>query len=518
MRDYSVLRKGIQLLDWPWLPWIASALIVLLYGTYLFATDHLLLVNDFFGHVWMALEEREGGMGSSTNSVIPAGYPILLNFFHALGVQYMNAGRLLTLIAAVPLLAFVWRGASQWGTLSWAGPIAWLLTATSYYFLLSLATPLPDIIALAMTMPMIVLVFKPDRMPRVLFLSAFFAGLACGVRYTFIQSVVPLTILLLLFSHPVSWRNRVREALILFAGLTLGLLPEIFFAVNSGHVPFRNSSKYYLTLLVGETDFMMTGTQLRNMPSTFEYITMHLGKIFYEWGKGYIQNLAIFVLAPGVVWWLTEEIGTMLHYEKLNESIRRELVSLLVFVTVLLIPVSLRQPMPYYVMPLLLCISFMVVAIPVGRLAGMNNVIAGALIIVLCTVSIVQIRSAVITLENNPQLEFNNLIARELYGLGVRDSAEVLNLAAPFNLYWPLGDKSPLLYYTLKEPGWLSLTNTLGQKRPFLYRMESSDLARFRIVLTGPISTLEKDEFLSQFDLVRQIGGLQIYKSAAVSQ
>lgn len=513
-RDYSVLKKAAQLLDWQWLPWVASAVIVSIYGVYLFATDHLLLVNDFFGHVWMALEDREGGLGSSTNSVIPAGYPILLNLFHAFGLQYMNAGRLLTLIAAVPLLAFVWRGASRWGELPWAGPVAWLLTATSYHFMLAVATPLPDIIALSMTMPLIVLAFKPDRSLLILMLSSLFAGLACGIRYTFFQSVVPLAVFLVLFSHTLSWKKRVREALVIALGLTVGLLPEIIFALHAGHVPFQNSSKYYLTLLVGETDFMMTGTQLRNMPSTFEYITMHLGKILYEWGRGYIHNLAIFVVAPGVVWWLTEEIGTMSNREKLNESIRRELISLLIFVAILLIPVSLRQPMPYYVMPLLLCISFMVVAIQVVKLAGMNNVIAGTLIIGLCAVSTVQIRSAVVTLENNPNIAFNKLIASELYGLGIRDSTEVLNLVAPFELYWPYGDKSPSLYYTLKEPGWLSLTNTLSEKRPFIYKMTKDDVKRFRIVMTHPISYAEKVKFLPEFELVRRIGGVQIYKSA----
>ena len=102
----------VEVLHWKAPPWLASILVVSLYGFYLFATHHHFLVNDFFGHVWMALEDREGGLGSSTNTVIPAGYPILLNLCHGFGLDYMISGRVLTLIAAIPLLAFVWLGAS----------------------------------------------------------------------------------------------------------------------------------------------------------------------------------------------------------------------------------------------------------------------------------------------------------------------------------------------------------------------------------------------------------------------
>ncbi len=513
-RQKDILETVPPILRWKGLPWLASISVVSLYGLYFFAAHHQLVVNDFFGHVWMALEDREGGLGSSTNSVIPAGYPILLNFFHSVGLQYMDAGRLLPLITAVPLLVFIWKGASRWGELPWAGPVAWLLTATSYHFLLTLATPLPDIVALSMAMPLMVLALKPDRSSRILILSAFFAGLACSTRYTFIQSVVPLTILLLLFSHPVPWGKRIREALIIAAGLTVGLLPEIIFALRAGHIPFQNSSKYYLTLLVGETDFLMTGTQLRNMPSTFEYLTNHIGEILYAWGYTYAYNVTIFVIVPAAVWWFTEEIGTALKQEKVNAHIRRELIALLVFEAVLLIPISLRQPLPYYVMPLLLCISFMIVAIPIVKLAGNNRLVLGVLILCLSVVSMFQVRSAVLTLENNRLVAFNSVIAGELYGLGIRDSAEVLNLVAPFELYWPYGDKSPLLYYTAKEPGWLSLTNTFGQKRPFIYQITKNVLKKFRIVLTRTLSPTEKKEFLPGFEFVKQIGGVHIYKSA----
>jgi hypothetical protein len=259
----------------------------------------------------------------------------------------------------------------------------------------------------------------------------------------------------------------------------------------------------------------MTGTQLRNMPSTFEYITEHMDRIFFAWGSGYIYNVAIFVIVPAAVWWISEEIGTISKQEKVNANVRRELIAMLVFEAVLLIPISLRQPLPYYVMPLLLCISFMIAAVPIVKLAGINKLAVGAVIIGLCAVSISQVRSAVLVLDNNHQVSFNKLIAGELYDLGVRDSAEVLNLVAPFELYWPYGNKSPLLYYTLKEPGWLSLTNTLGQKRPFIYKMTKGALSRFRIVLARPVSTLEKDQFLSGFELAKQIGGVQIYKSTA---
>ncbi len=513
-RQKDILETVPPILRWKGLPWLASISIVSLYGLYFFAAHHQLIVNDFFGHVWMALEERERGLGSSTNSVIPAGYPILLNLFHSFGLQYMDAGCLLTLIAAIPFLVFVWKGASRWGESPWAGPVAWLMTATSYHFLLTVATPLPDIIALSMTMPLMVLVFKPDRSSRILVLSAFFAGLACGIRYTFIQSVVPLTILLLFFSRSVPWGKRIREALIIVAGLTVGLLPEIIFALRAGHIPFQNSSKYYLRLIGGEADFLMCGTQLRNMPSTIDYIIRHSDKILPAWGYGFIYNFVIFVLVPAAILWLTEECGAKMKQERMNAQIRRELISLLIFETILLIPISLRQPLPYYVMPLLICISFMIAAIPIVKLAGMNKLALGFLIICLSAASIFQVRSAALTLENNRLVAFNSVIAGDLYGLGIRDSAEVLNLVAPFGLYWPYGDRSPLLYYTAKEPGWLSLTNTLDQKRPFIYQITKNVVAKFRIVLTRPLSPGEKREFLPGFEFVKQVGGVQIYKSA----
>jgi hypothetical protein len=508
------LRKATHLVDWPWLPWIASTLAVLIYGMYFFVLDHQLLVNDFFGYVWMALEDRANGLGSSTNSVAPAGYPILLNLLHAFGLDYINAGRVLTLVATIPLLSFVWIGASRWGDLPWAGPVAWLLTATSYQFILAAATPLPDLIALSLTMPMIVLSLKPDRSFHILVFSAFLMGLACGIRYFFIQSVVPLTVLLLLFSNSVPLRKRISDGCFFVIGLIVGLLPEIICALRAGHVPFQNSSKYYLTLLVGDTDFSMTGTQLRNMPSTLEYIRNHVDKVLTAWSTGYAQNVGTFVLIPTATWLLAEKIGEMLKQERVKVRIRRELILLLVFQTIVLIPFSLRQPLPYYVTPLLLCISFIILSVPVIRLAGINKATASAVIICLSIFCVYQVHSALLTLSNNRQVVFNNIVASELYSLGVRDSAEVLNLAAPFHLYWPYGDKSPLLYYTAKEPGWLSLTNTFGQKRPFIYTITKATVSRFRIVLMRPILSPDKDEFLSGFELVKEIEGVQIYKSA----
>src|SRR5581483_9659802 len=198
-------------------------------------------------------------------------------------------------------------------------------------------------------------------------------------------------------------------------------------------------------------------------------------------------------------------------------DIRRRFAALLIFETILLVPVSLRQPLPYYIMPMLLGISFMIVAIPIVRLARVNVLAVGFVITCVVAISIFQVRSAVVRLQQFNQffLARNSVIAEELYGLGIRDSAEVLNLAAPFELYWPYGDKSPLLYYTNKEPGWLSLTNTLGQKRPFIYQITKDVLAKFRIVLTKPLSPELKNELLPGFRLVKQIRGMQMYQSAA---
>jgi len=513
----DILKTASQIFCCKGFPWLASTSVVLFYGFYLFVTHRQLLTSDFFGHVWMALEEREGGLGSSTNSVIPAGYPILLNLLHGFGLDYMTSGRLLTLIAAVPFLAFVWLGASLWGQFPWAGLVAWLLTTTSYPVILSLATPQYDIVALALALPLMTLVFKPDPAPHEFLLAAFFAGLACGIRYIFIQSFVPLTILLLLFSHPISWGKRIREGVMILAGLVVGLFPEIVFALRAGHIPFQNSSKYYLTLLVGETNFSMTGTQLRNIPSTFEYIMTHFNQILYKWGPVYVCYVAFFVMVPAAIWWISGRIGTKVNQETIRPDIRRRFAALLIFETILLVPVSLRQPLPYYIMPMLLGISFMIVAIPIVRLARVNVLAVGFVITCVVAISIFQVRSAVVRLQQFNQffLARNSVIAEELYGLGIRDSAEVLNLAAPFELYWPYGDKSPLLYYTNKEPGWLSLTNTLGQKRPFIYQITKDVLAKFRIVLTKPLSPELKNELLPGFRLVKQIRGMQMYQSAA---
>jgi hypothetical protein len=515
-RRNDILQTVPQILHWRGLPWLASISVVLLYGFYLFATHHQLVLSDILAYVWMALEEREGGLGSSTNTVEPAGYPILLNVFHAFGLDYMTAGRILTLIAAVPLLAFVWLGASLWGELPLAGLVAWFLTATSYPLMLSLATPQPDTIALAMVIPLITMAFKPDRSPGQLFVAAFFAGLACGIRYIYIQSVVPLTILLLLFSHPMSGRKRIQQAIMILAGFIVGLLPETIFAFRAGHIPFQNSSRYYLILLTGKMDLSMAGTQLRDVHSTLEYVITHLREILYAWWPPYVRNVALFVIVPAVIWWLSDKMGARVNQDNVRSDRRRGFAALLLFETVLLIPISLRQPLPYYVMPMLLCISFMIAAVPIIKLAGVNKIPFGFLIICLSAISIFQVHSAVLTLQNfNRLLVRNSLIARELYGLGIRDSAEVLNLAAPFELYWPYGDKSPLLYYTAKEPGWLALTNTLPQKRPFIYEVTRNVLTRFRVVLTKALSPEIKNEILPGFQFLKQIGGVQIYQSAA---
>jgi hypothetical protein len=506
-----------SLLVRPWLPWIASAVVIIVYGTYLFVTGHHLLVNDFLGHVWMAIEEREGGLGSSTNVVIPAGYPILLNLLHVFGLQYMTAGRLLTLLAAIQLLALVWSAASKLGSTHWAGPLAWVATATSYHFMLTVAAPLPDLVALSMSMPLIVLALSPNRSLISLVLAAGLSGLACGVRYNFLQSIVPLSILLVLVAHPIPWQQRGREALAIVAGLVLGLLPEIVFALRIGHIPFQNASRYYLTLLVGETDYLMTGTQLINMPSTLDYTMLHINKILYVAGKAYLQMALIFILAPAAVWWVTSKMGKLIHQPRLGSRTRRCLTALLIFEAVLMLPISLRQPLPYYVVPMLSTFAFIIVAVPLARLIEGRKSFAIALIIILAIASTLQVRSVLSVLNNYLKRSYNSVIATELRDLGIRDSAEVLNLVAPFELYWPYGDRAPLFYYTIKEPGWLALTNTLKQKRPFIYEITAENLKRFHVVLTPPISSELKRKFFPMFHLVKQIGFVQIYHSASVS-
>ncbi|MEW6417910.1 MAG: hypothetical protein AB1480_07290 [Nitrospirota bacterium] len=511
----TLIESISSLLVRPWFPWIASTIVILIYGTYLFVTGRHLLINDFLGHVWMAIEEREGGLGSSTNIVAPAGYPILLNLLHMSGLQYMIAGRLLTLLAAIPLLSLVWSAASKLGATPWAGVLAWLATATSYHFILTLATPLPDIIALSMTMPLIVLALNPNRSLISLVLAAGLSGLACSVRYNFLQSIVPLSVLLVLIAHPIPWQQRGREVLALISGLVLGLLPETIFALRIGHIPFQSASKYYLTLLVGETDYLMTGTQLLNMPSTFDYMTQHINKILYVAGKAYLQRALIFVLAPAIVWWIMSKIEKLTHQFRLDNRIRRCLMALLIFEAVLMLPISLRQPLPYYVVPMLSSFAFIIVAVPAVRLLEGRKPFAIALIIMLSISSTLQVRSALSVLNNDRT--YNSVIAAELRELGISDSAEVLNLVAPFELYWPYGDRAPLFYYTIKEPGWLALTNTLKQKRPFIYKITAENLKQFRVVLTPPISSEFKRGFLPMFHPVEQIGFVQIYYSASVS-
>ena len=54
-RQKDILETVPSILRWKGLPWLASISVVSLYGLYFFTAHHQMLVNDFFGHVWMAL-------------------------------------------------------------------------------------------------------------------------------------------------------------------------------------------------------------------------------------------------------------------------------------------------------------------------------------------------------------------------------------------------------------------------------------------------------------------------------
>ncbi len=503
-----------RLLCWRGFPWVISTAAVALYGCYLFSTHRKLVVNDLFGYVWMALEERNKGLGRSTNSVMPAGYPILLNLVHACGVSYMNAGRALSLVAGIPLLAFVWLGASMWGQFPWAGLVAWYLTITSYGVLLSLATPLPDLIALSMAFPLITMLPKADRSVCQLFIAALFAGLACCLRYVFIQSVVPFTVALLLVFGPQSLQGRFKQAGAILGGLVAGLLPEIIFALRAGHIPFQNSSKYYLRLLTGEADFFKVGTQLRGMKSTFGYMADHLAQIVPVWALAYLRNVALFALAPAVIWWFSTKCSTGVNQEERYADTHRRMGVLLAFQAALLIPISLRQPLPYYATPILLSVASVAASLPLVRLVSGSRFLVGVLVLILVALAIVQMRIVAIKFAQYGHFAaLNSAIAAEIRRLGVRDSSEVLNLVTPFDLFWPYGERSPLIYYTPGEPGWLALTNTLERERPFIFQLTKDNLARFRIVLSRSRPSGSRNELLSGFMFVKQIDGIDIYQA-----
>lgn len=497
-----------------WFPFAISMGTALIYGCYLFLTNHYLVVNDFFGHVWMALEDIENGIGSSTNVVIPAGYPIILNILHSLGLDYMSASRLLTLLSFGFVLFFIWSSSSKAAETYWAGALAWLLTATSYHFLLTAATPLPDMAAFSMAIPLIMIGASPNRSRQSLFFAGILAGLSCNLRYNFLQSIVPLSIVFVLFVHPTPWKNRCRDALCIIAGLFIGLLPEIVFAFKAGHIPFQNASKYYLTLLTGETDFLMTATQLRQMPSTFDYIIQHKDIILPLWIKGYLRTTMVYILPPSALWGIAEVIAKLSHRVIFDYITRRRLTALLILNSLLLIPISLRQPLPYYFAPIPASIAFIAASIPLARLIAVNKTIMAFVIAIVVIASALQINSArsYLSLYKNSYLSFNNAVASALYDSGIRDSAEVFNLLNnPFDLYWPYGDKSPLPYYMIKEPGWFSLINTFPQKRPFIYAITPDILKRFKAVLSHPLPSHIQSAYLSDFKMVKQIGSIQVY-------
>ncbi len=496
-----------------WFPFVVSMSAVLIYGSYLFFTTQYLIINDFFGHVWMALEDMENGIGSSTNVVVPAGYPIILNFLHLLGLDYMSAGRFLTLLSFALVLFFVWISSSRAAETYWAGIFACLITATSYKFLLAAATPLPDMAALAMVIPLIMVSFDQDRSQRSLFLASMFGGLSCNLRYSFLQSIVPLAIIFLLFVNPAPWRERWRNAQICIVGLIVGLIPEIIFALKAGHIPFQNASKYYLTLITGETNFLMNATQFRQMPSTVAYVFKNKHVILPIWFQGYISTVMIYILTPAISWGILEVIGRVSKQQFFNYILRRRLAALLVLNLLLLIPISLRQPLPYYFSVIPASISFIIIAILLGRLINNKKEILALVFVILIIMSLLQLNKAMSRLHDEKSyLSFNYAVARTLYDYGIRDSAEVINLLDnPFILYWPYGNKSPLPYYILKEPGWYSLTNTFSEKRPFIYNITPKVLEQFKAVLTRSVPETIQAEYLSDFQMVRKIGYVEIY-------
>lgn len=500
-----------------WLPLFVSAGTALIYGSYLFLTNHYIVVNDFLGHVWMALEDVENGVGSSTNIVIPAGYPILLNFLHSAGLSYLSAGRFLSVLSFAFVLFFVWISSSKAAETHWAGILAWLLTAASYHSLLAAATPLPDMVAFSMAMPLITIGLSKNRSLLSLFFAGIFAGLSCNLRYNFLQSIVPLFIVFVLFVHPVPLKTRCREALIIIAGLFTGLLPEIVFALKAGHIPFQNASKYYLTLLTMETDFKMNYSQLRQMPSTLDYIIRHKNIILPLWIKGYLSAITVYIIPPTAFWGISEIIAKKSHSFFLDTHIRRRIIALLMLNSLLLIPISLRQPLPYYFAPIPASMTFIAVVIPLTRVIAFNKTLLALVIPAVFITSALQINAArsYLTMHKMEFIAYNNAVANVLYDSGIRDSAEVFNVSDKLlDFYWPYGNKSPLPYYIVKEPGWFSIANTFPQKRPFIYTITPETFQRFKAVLTQPVADQAHAEYLSDFKMIKQIGSVQIYISS----
>lgn len=500
----------LRLLQKPWLPWVVSSISIFIYGYYLIRTDKFIYVNDFAGHVWMALEERENGIGSSTNLVIPAGYPIILNIAHLFGFSYMMCGRIISLLAAIPILSIAWTATTKISRTAWTGPIAFVLMFMSRNFLLSVATPLPDLIALAMAFALIGNALNRYHSTTSLFISCMFAGLACTLRYNYLQSFLPLSVFLVVIINLTVWKQRLRKVFILISGIFIGLSPEIFFALRAGHVPFQNASKYYLTLITGETNYAMNGTQFKNMPSTIDYILAHFDKIAHAWINGYLKTSLRFIIPLVVIWMLIELLGR--HYTQFQTKARMRtiLLSLICFEALLLIPISLRQPIPFYVYPMVSLIPIIAGSILLVKIGDQSRILAGSITILLLLFSIWNVDKVLTKLEKtNKQNVKNSLIASVLKKNGISDSSEVIDLTGNFLLYWPFGDKAPLLYYTFKEPGWLSLTNTIQEKRPFLYSLTPEILKQFKAVLTSQQIGLDL-EFYYGFRLVDPIEGVQI--------
>jgi hypothetical protein len=242
------------------------------------------------------------------NGFYPLGYPLLLRFGFGVVGDYRLVGNLLSVVAAVAVLASIYGITSQF---NFPIPARWLLL-----LMIGLATPFvqhaaflgTDMAQLGFVFPALYVLVKYKE-PKHLFWGGACLGLAYLMRYTAILFLVPT---LALFGARRTWQG----ATAIVAGFILFALPQLLASTLQTGNPLYNQQAYnvFAGLMVekGESDlwkiFASAPTNLNWVGLISEYgiaiivtIIQNMRRIIFEpwtWTGVYFSLLVV----PALIW------------------------------------------------------------------------------------------------------------------------------------------------------------------------------------------------------------------------
>lgn len=275
---------------------------------YLSAANPTICSSDMFGQI-----QRAEGLSLSVtcnwvNGFYPFGYPLLLRLASSLSVDYVFAGRAISLVFGIVGLLAVWS-LSRYLFSPWVALLATVFCVTNPSFMqmsISSGTDMPCASLLALGAYLLCLFAVTDRLG---FLIG--GGIAVGAAYLFrynALSVIPAVVIwLLVRPGPSSLRKRARfqQILVLIGTFVLIASPQLVLSYLLQGNPFYNL--HYKNVLFGALGSRNFGLNWHatsaSAGSMLDMITLYHDEILRNWYKNFlVLHGSILPFPLGLLW------------------------------------------------------------------------------------------------------------------------------------------------------------------------------------------------------------------------